>query len=73
MKQAEVMVVLVILVLCNLALTSYLTYKVHNYTEAVDRHSRLATVLHKDTISNITKQIKSISKEIVVKNVLNIP
>lgn len=72
MKQ-NVLVVLVVLVLSNLALTSYLTYKVHNYTEAVDRHSRLSTVLHKDTLTSITKQIKSIPKEITVKNVLNIP
>lgn len=68
-----VMVVSVILALCNLALTSYLTYKVHNYTKSVDRYSRLSTVLHKDTLNSITKQIKSIPKEITVKNVLNIP
>lgn len=67
------MVVLVILVLCNLALTGYLTYKVHNYTESVDRYSRLSTVLQKDTLTSVTKQIKSIPKEITVKNVLNIP
>ena len=72
MKQS-VLAVLVVLVLSNLVLTSYLTYKVHNYTESVDRYSRLSTVLHKDTLNNITKQIKSIPKEITVKNVLNIP
>lgn len=72
MKQS-VLAVLVVLVLSNLALTSYLIYKVHNYTESVDRYSRLSTVLNKDTLNSITKQIKSIPKEITVKNVLNIP
>ena len=72
MKQS-VLAVLVVLVLSNLGLTSYLIYKVYNYTEAVDRHSRLSAVLHKDTLTNIIKQIKSIPKEITVKNVLNIP
>ena len=65
--------VLVVLVLSNLALTSYLIYKVHNYTESVDMYSRLSTILHKDTLTNVIKQIKSIPKEITVKNVLNIP
>lgn len=72
MKQ-NVLEVLVVLVLSNLALTSYLIYKVHNYTESVDRHSRLSTVLHKDALTRVIEQIKSIPKEITVKNVLNIP
>lgn len=72
MKQS-VLAVLVVLVLSNLALTSYLIYKVHNYTESVDRHAILSKILHDDTLGKIIKQIKSIPKEITVKNVLNIP
>ena len=72
MKQS-VLAVLVVLVLSNLALTIYLAYKIHEYTESVDRHSRLSKILYDDTLNKVIKQIKSIPKEITVKNVLNIP
>lgn len=72
MKQS-VLAVLVVLVLSNLVLTIYLAYKIHEYTESVDRHLRLSKILYDDALDKVSKQIKSIPKEIVVKNVLNIP
>ena len=65
--------VLVVLVLSNLVLTIYLAYKIHEYTESVDRQLRLSKILYDDTLDKVSKQIKSIPKEIVVKNVLNMP
>ena len=72
MKQ-NVQVVLVVLVLSNLILTGYLVYKLNDYTDSVDRHARLSKILYDDILDKIIKQIKSIPKEITVKNVLNIP
>ena len=72
MKQ-NVQVVLVVLVLSNLILTGYLVYKLNDYTDSVDRHARLSKILYDDTLDKVIKQIKSIPKEITVKNVLNIP
>ena len=72
MKQS-VLVVLVVLVLSNLVLTIYLAYKIHEYTESADRQLRLSKILYDDTLDKVSKQIKSIPKEIVVKNVLNMP
>jgi hypothetical protein len=68
-----VQVVLVVLVLSNLVLTIYLAYKIHEYTESVDRHSRLSKILYDDTLDKVSKQIKAIPKEITIKNVLSIP
>ena len=72
MRQS-VQVVLVVLVLSNLILTGYLVYKLNDYTDSVDRHTRLSKILYDDTLDKVIKQIKSIPKEITVKNVLNIP
>lgn len=72
MRQS-VQAVLVALVLSNIVLTIYLIYKVNDYTDSVDRHARLSKILYDDSLNKVVSQIKSIPKEITVKNVLNIP
>jgi hypothetical protein len=67
------MVVLVVLVLSNIGLTIYLSYKIHFYTDAVDRNSRIYSIISNNNLEKIISQIKAIPKEITVKNVLNIP
>lgn len=64
---------MVALVLSNIALTIYLIHKVNDYTDSVDRHARLSKALYDDSLNKVISQIKSIPKEITVKNVLNIP
>jgi len=48
-------------------------YKLHSYTNAVDRHSRLYLAIANSNLEKIISQIKAIPKEIAVKNVLSIP
>lgn len=73
MKQNEVLVALVVLVLSNIVLTIYLLYKIHSYTEAIDRYSLIHSAIFKSDLEKIISQIKAIPKEITVKNVLSIP
>lgn len=72
MKQNEVLEALVVLVLSNIVLTIYLLYKIHSYTEAVDRYSRIHSAIASSSSEKIISQIKAIPKEITVKNVLSI-
>lgn len=48
-------------------------YKLHSYTNAVDRHSRIHMAITGDYLEKIISQIKAIPKEIAIKNVLSIP
>ena len=66
-------VVLVVLVLSNIVLTIGLMYKLHSYTNSVDRYSRIILALANDHLEKIISQIKAIPKEIAIKNVLSIP
>ena len=47
-------------------------YKLHSYTNAVDRHSRIHMAITGDYLEKIISQIKAIPKEITIKNVLRI-
>lgn len=47
-------------------------YKIHSYTEAIDRYSRIHSAIANSTLEKIISQIKAIPKEITVKNVLSI-
>lgn len=73
MKQNEVLAVLVVLVLSNIALTIYLLYKMHSYIDSIDRYSRIHSAIANSTLEKIISQIKAIPKEITIKNVLSIP
>lgn len=48
-------------------------YKLHSYTNSVDRYSRIILALANDNLEKIISQIKAIPKEITIKNVLSIP
>ena len=72
MKQNEVLTALVVLVLSNIVLTIYLLYKIHSYTEAANRYSLIHSAIANSNYEKIIAQIKSIPKEITVKNVLSI-
>ena len=48
-------------------------YKLHSYTNSVDRYSRIILALANDHLEKIISQIKAIPKEIAIKNVLSIP
>lgn len=87
MKLAEVMVVLVILVLCNIALTWYLLTKINDIENTfqdrllsldykVENIKQRSDMQNEGIIMSFNKwyeYLKRIPKEIVVKNVLNIP
>ena len=67
------MVVLVVLVLSNIILTWYLLRLIIDLEKVVEIcHSQLDKHII-DLEDTTRKQIKTLSKEIVVKNVLNIP
>lgn len=48
-------------------------YKLHTYTNSVDRYSRIHVAIASDYLEKIISQIKAIPKEITIKNVLSIP
>lgn len=48
-------------------------YKLHTYTNSVDRYSLIHSAIFKSDLEKIISQIKAIPKEITIKNVLSIP
>lgn len=48
-------------------------YKLHSYTNSVDKYYHLYLEKADDNLKKTISQIKSIPKEIVIKNILSLP
>lgn len=48
-------------------------YKLHSYTNFIDKYSRTYLAINSDNLEKIISQIKSIPKEIIIKNILSLP